>query len=107
MKEYVELKSVVKFMAEQSAEVKAEYGIIVQMLKEQGRLVMPFGEKVNKVLFAIRVINAGNVRVFYVYGKNNFVFALSGYVKTTEQIPQHQLEKAMAIYRQLRMRKLV
>ncbi len=64
---------------------------------------MPFGEKIaGENLFAIRVINAGNVRVFYVYGKNDKVYGLSGYEKKTRTIPHSEMEQARKLAKLLK-----
>ena len=60
---FVEFPRVTGFLAGQSAEINAEYRELVLKLETEGRLSMPFGEKLKgEDLFAIRVINAGNVR---------------------------------------------
>lgn len=42
-------------------------------------------------MFAIRIIQAGNIRIFYVYGLENRVYAIHGYVKKTQEIPQREM----------------
>ncbi len=107
-KTYVELEDVVEFINSQSEDVQLEYRSIVGKLKLDGRLSMPFGEKIaGKNLFAIRIIQAGNVRVFYVYGLNDRVFGIHGYVKKTQQIPQYEMEKAIKISKLLKERGMV
>ena len=103
IKFYTELPRVTAFMAQQTQDVQDEYLGIVDKLEKEGRLQMPFGEKIKgKNLFAIRVINAGNVRVFYVYGKNDRVFGISGYQKTTRTIPRCELKLARKISKALK-----
>ena len=95
---YTAMPQVRQFIAEQSAEVQAEYQTIVDMLEVEGRLTMPYGEKIeSENLFAIRVIKAGNIRVFYVYGMGTDVFGIYGYVKKTQDIPDHEMKKAKKI----------
>ena len=66
---------------------------------------MPYGEKLSgENLFAIRVIHAGNVRVFYVYGKGNNIYGLSAYEKKTMDIPHHELVLVRKIVRVLKQR---
>ena len=102
-KKFLELPQAMLFIREQSAEVQAEYRQIVTMLEEDGRLAMPFGEKIEgENLFAIRVIKAGNVRVFYVYGNEDRIYGLFGYVKKTQEIPAHEMKKAQKMVSQLR-----
>ena len=42
-------------------------------------------------LFAIRIIQAGNIRIFYVYGLDNRVYAIHSYVKKPQEIPQREM----------------
>ena len=60
------------------------------------------GEKVEKDLFAIRIISAGNVRVFYVYAIHERIYGIHGYVKKTQTIPQKELDYARKIVRELK-----
>lgn len=101
-KRYTELPRVSAFMQSQSKKIQQEYADIVDELERNGRLSMPTGEKVDLTLFAIRVIQAGNVRVFYVYGKENNIYGLHGYVKKTQQIPAKEKTLAEKIVKQLR-----
>ena len=94
-KKYIELPQVENFFTEKSQDIADEYGEIVEMLETQGRLSMPFGEKISgKNLFAIRVIQAGNVRVFYVYGIEDRIYGLYAYHKKTQKIPLSEMKKA-------------
>jgi phage-related protein len=103
-KQYFELKQVTDFIAKQSEAIKYEYRTIVEELEIKGRLEAPLGEKVEKDLFAIRVINAGNIRVFYVYVKKDFVYGIRGYEKKSQKIPQKELKEARKTVRGLKYR---
>ena len=103
-KKYVALPQVEELIEEQSVEVQLEYDEIVEKLERQGRLQSPFGEKVNSDLFAIRVVQAGNVRVFYVYGADDFVYGIYGYVKKTQKIPLKQMKQAERVVKKLKQR---
>ena len=97
-KKYTELPRVTNFFQGQSAQVCAEYMEIVNMLEQNGRLVMPFGEALPQFdLYAIRIIRAANVRVFYIYGKNDRIFGLHAYEKKTQKIPIHERKIAQKI----------
>ena len=100
-KRYIALQQVKDLINAQPKEVKAEYELIVNKLQENGRLVMPFGEKVENKLFAIRVVRAGNIRVFYVYGLDDKIYGIYGYVKKTRSIPQKELKQARKILKLL------
>ena len=83
------------FMRTQSGEIKQELNNIIWRLETEGMLEMPYGEKIQgDNLFAIRVIQAGNIRVFYVYGINNRIYGIHAYQKKTEQIPKNELKQA-------------
>ncbi len=83
------LKPVRDFMRDKDGDIKQELNGIVWRLEMNGTLEAPFGEKIaGENLFAIRVIQAGNIRVFYVYGKNsNMIYGIHAYEKKTEDIP--------------------
>ena len=105
---FVEFPRVIGFLSGQSAEINAEYREIVLKLETEGCLSMPFGEKLKDGnLFAIRVINAGNVRVFYVYGKANTIYGIHGYTKKTQSIPQKELKQARRIVKALKQAGLI
>jgi phage-related protein len=107
-KKFIELNQVSNFIKSLSKEVRAEYSIIVEQLETNGKLNMPLGEKVSgKSLFAIRVIQAGNIRVFYVYGHKNNIYGIYGYVKKTKKIPQKELKKVDKIVKLLRQEDLI
>ena len=62
------------FLRNQSGDVKQEFNSIVWALERDEYLNYPYGEKVEgEDIFAIRVVQAGNIRVFYVYGSNDRV----------------------------------
>ena len=96
------MKSVKDFMREQSGDVKKELNNIIWRLEIDGSLVMPYGEKISgENLFAIRVIQAGNIRVFYVYGINDIVYGIHAYTKKTQTIPIEHKEYALKILKAL------
>lgn len=83
------------FMRDQSGDIKQELNNIIWRLETEGTLEMPYGEKISgDNLFAIRVIQAGNIRVFYVYGTENLIYGIHAYQKKTEQIPKCELKQA-------------
>ena len=70
-KQFIELPNVERFMREQTQGIIDEYVLIRDELQIKGTLSMPKAEKLKeKNLFAIRILQAGNVRVFYAYGIN-------------------------------------
>ena len=52
-------------------------------------------------LFVIRVIRAGNVRIFYVYGTDDFIYGIHAYVKKTRQIPKQEIALARKLAKAL------
>lgn len=83
------------FMRDQNGEIKQELNNIIWRLETEGMLEMPYGEKISgDNLFAIRVIQAGNIRVFYVYGTGNLIYGIHAYQKKTEQIPKSEFKQA-------------
>lgn len=104
-KEYAEFPDVNAFMARQPENVRREYELIVEKLEAEGRLSMPEGEKIaGEGLFVIRVIRAGNIRVFYVYGQGDFIYGIHAYVKKTRQIPERELAYARKLAKALKNR---
>ena len=106
-KKFFELDRVTKFFSLQSEAINEEYNVIVSILEKDGKLNAPFGEKVNKKLFAIRVISSGNVRVFYVYGINDYIYSVHAYVKKSREIPKKELDIAIKIVKELNKTKLI
>ena len=107
-KHFYMMQAVKDFMREQSGDIKQELNNIVWRLETEGALVMPYGEKISgENLFAIRVIQAGNIRVFYVYGIADYVFGIHAYTKKTQTIPVKELNYARKILRNLQQKGLI
>ena len=99
---FVMLQAVKDFMREQPGNVKQELNGIIWKLEIDGMLSMPYGEKLDgENLFAIRVMQTANIRIFYAYGVRNFVFGLHGYVKKTQEIPEKEMRQAYRVLNQL------
>ena len=102
------LQNVKDFMRDQSGNVKQELNNIVWRLETEGALVMPYGEKISgEDLFAIRIIQAGNIRVFYVYGIADYIFGIHAYTKKTQAIPEKELNYARRVLRTLEKEGLI
>ena len=96
------LQPVRDFMRDQSGEAKRELNGIIWKLEAEGALSMPYAEKLDsEKLFAIRVIQAANIRIFYVYGIADVVFGIHGYVKKTQDIPEKEIRYARKVLKQL------
>ncbi len=102
-KKHFELLDRVKdFLRDQPGEVKQELNGLIFQLERDGYLNFPNAEKIEgEDLFALRVIQTGNIRVFYVYGLYDVIYGIHGYVKKTEQIPENELKQARKLLRQL------
>lgn len=67
----------------------------IKNLAKHGELFEPFGKKLNKNLFEMRIKFRGQWRVIYAYlTKNNNVIILSAFHKKTQKTPVKELEKA-------------
>ena len=96
------MQPVKDFMREQSGDAKKELNGIIWKLEAEGALSMPYAEKLDgENLFAIRVIQAANIRIFYVYGIADIVFGIHGYVKKTQEVPEKEMRYARKVLRQL------
>ena len=99
------MQCVKDFMRDQSGDAKKELNGIIWKLEVEGVLSMPYAEKLDgENLFAIRVIQTANIRVFYVYGIRNLIFGIHAYTKKTEQIPDSERRKAERMVKLLRQR---
>ena len=71
-------------------------------LEKQGFLEFPAGRKLDRGLFEVRVATDGNAyRVFYCYDTGTAVWALSGFVKKTQQTPLREIARALKIKRSI------
>ena len=77
---------------------------IAKILEEEGRLVAPYGEKVEgqKGLFEIRTKDAiGQYRVFYVYADGEDIYLLNGFTKKTQKTPPAEIKKTLKIKKEM------
>ena len=107
-KHFYMMQAVKDFMREQSGDIKQELNGIIWRLEMDGSLEMPYGEKITgENLFAIRVIQTGNIRVFYVYGVADYVFGIHAYTKKTQTIPEKELNYARKVARDLKLKGVI
>ena len=101
MKDVIETEESRAFHVTMNDEEKEEYDFIYWMLKRNGRLESPYGEKIGGEvnLFAIRIRKGGNARFFYAYDDGTAVWILNGYEKKTEGIPRRELRRARQLKR--------
>ncbi len=91
------VKRVREFIAKQPDEVQAEYLKIVDQLEKDGRLIEPFGKKLDRELFEIRVRRGKQVRVLYFYFAENQVIGVHGFVKKSQKTPQIEIKQARRV----------
>ena len=91
-----------EFIDSLADDVQAEVTACFQTLEMQGHLEFPAGRKLDRGLFEVRVAMEGNAyRVFYCYGTATAVWALSGFVKKTQQTPLREIARALKIKRSI------
>ena len=101
-KTYIEFPNVTEFLESQPESVQVKYERIIDLLEEKGRLISPYAEKVEKGLFAIRILKPKNIRVFYVYMTGDEVYGIHAYEKKSQKIPVKELNLARKILKQMR-----
>lgn len=63
-------------------------------MARDGKLIEPFGKKIDKDLFEIRIENNGQYRLLYTYFVREYVVILSAFQKKTQQTPSKEIKKA-------------
>jgi phage-related protein len=99
---YIAVKKLRQFVDMQSDEMQAEYLKIVEQLEKDGRLVEPFGKKLDKGLFEMRIRRGGQVRVLYFYQDKEYVVGVHGFVKKTQKTLQQELKQAMRVMNRIK-----
>lgn len=93
-KQYLETRKVREFIAIQPPEIQAEYVKLVERLETDGYLIEPFGKKLNRDLFEMRLRRGRQVRVVYFYHMGNHVIGVNAFIKKTQQTPPRELAQA-------------
>jgi phage-related protein len=93
-KQYLETRKVREFIAIQPPEIQAEYVKLVERLETDGYLIEPFGKKLNRDLFEMRLRRGRQVRVVYFYHMGNHVIGVNAFIKKTQQTPPRELALA-------------
>lgn len=88
------VKQVREFIEQQNNAVKMEYANIISRIEKEGYLIEPFGKKLKRDLFEIRIRKGGNVRVFYFYAENDYVIGVHAFVKKSQDTPLQEIRKA-------------
>ena len=94
---YIAVEKLRQFMDSQSDVVQSEYLKIVEQLEKDGCLIEPFGKKLDKGLFEMRIRRGGQVRILYFYQEKKYVVGVHGFVKKTQKTPQKELRQAIRV----------
>lgn len=89
-----------QFIDSLKGEAHTEVVARFKTLEKNGYLEFPAGRKLDRGLFEVRVATDGGAyRVFYCYDTGTTIWALSGFVKKTQQTPLREIAKALKIKR--------
>ncbi|WP_168433535.1 type II toxin-antitoxin system RelE/ParE family toxin [Pontiella sulfatireligans] len=101
-KSYMAVKKVRQFIEAQPDGVQAEYIKIVEQLEQDGRLVEPYGKKLDKGLFEMRLRRGRQVRVLYFYQEKDCVIGVHAFVKKTQKTPLKEMKQALKVMTMLK-----
>jgi phage-related protein len=96
-KTYLALQKVREFIDEQSEESRIEYLNLVDRLEDEGYLIEPFSKKLDSDLFEIRIRKGKQIRVFYFYHEDEYIFGVHAFVKKTQKTPKQEMKQAQKI----------
>ena len=96
-KTYLAVQKVRDFIDLQSDETRAEYLSITERLELEGYLIEPFAKKLDSDLFEIRVRKGKQIRVFYFYHDDEYIFGVHAFVKKTQNTPKQEIKQAQTI----------
>lgn len=100
-KQYLATRQVREFIAEQPPEIQVEYVKLVERVETDGHLIEPFGKKLNRGLFEMRLRRGRQVRVVYFYHTGNRVIGVHAFVKKTQHTPLQALAQAQRVKRRI------
>lgn len=98
-KTYLATRRVREFIATQPPGIQAEYVKLVERLEADGYLIEPFGKKLDRDLFEMRLRRGRQVRVVYFYHTGDRVIGVHAFAKSTQQTPLRELAQARRIKR--------
>ncbi|MBT3250072.1 MAG: type II toxin-antitoxin system RelE/ParE family toxin [Candidatus Pacebacteria bacterium] len=93
-KKVIVAKSAQKEFKKLSKNIRAKIDSRVMILSRDGKLIDPFGKKIDDKLFEIRVKVGSQWRVLYAYIWDNHVILLSVFQKKTNKTPSREIVKA-------------
>ena len=100
-KRYAAVQKVRDFIEKQPDEIQAEYVKIVEILETEGQLIEPFGKKLDRDLFEIRLRRGKQVRVLYFYFEGDMVIGVHGFMKKTQKAPPKEIQQAQRVMGQI------
>lgn len=87
-----------EFMATLTPMQRHKIDYSIDMLRTQDRVSTKFVKHIRDGLFELRAEYEGNIfRVFFVFDGNDIVVLFSGFQKKTQQTPEREIKKALAI----------
>ena len=98
-KRYLATLQVREFIATQPTGIQAEYVKLVERIETDGYVIEPFGKKLDRNLFEMRLRRGRQVRVVYFYHTSNRVIGVHAFVKKTQQTPLRELAQARRVKR--------
>jgi phage-related protein len=74
--------------------VQAKAKALIKILARDGSLVEPYGKKISRDLFEVRIKYKGQWRLLYAYLIEDHMIILSAFQKKTQKTPQTEIQKA-------------
>jgi phage-related protein len=100
-KRYLATRQVREFIATQPPGIQAEYVKLVERIETDGYLIEPFGKKLDRDMFEMRLRRGRQVRVVYFYHMGNRVIGVQAFVKKTQKTPPQELAQARRVKRRI------
>lgn len=87
-----------EFMSTLTQEQRHKVNYSIDMLKTQDRVSAKFVKHIREGLFELRAEYESNIfRVFFIFDGNDVVVLFSGFQKKSQQTPEREIKKALAI----------
>ncbi|MBI3335800.1 MAG: type II toxin-antitoxin system RelE/ParE family toxin [Candidatus Portnoybacteria bacterium] len=77
-----------------SKDVQRDFQAYIEIVRIEGRLTLPYGKKIAKNLFEMRVHKRASYRGFYAYVQREYIVILVFFQKKTKRIPLKRIETA-------------
>lgn len=87
-----------EFMATLTPDQRRKVDYSIDMLRTQDRVSAKFVKHIREGLYELRAEYEGNIfRVFFIFDGKDIVVLFSGFQKKTQQTPEKEIRKALAI----------